>query len=129
VGKAPANRDSNRQNDCRSTREPSRNGAERIRELEVESSLVQGGPINLPPVDQRTPGWWKSLSTGSGERRITVEATEFVLRTIVTQVHGPRRGVKIDIGDQDPTLAELWSAITDTCDAAGWQALARRGES
>jgi hypothetical protein len=99
----------------------------RIRE--VETSLIPAGPITLPPANQRTPGWWKSLSSGQRQRQITLEAAEFVLRTIVTAVLGSNTAhqLEIDFGsDNLPGLAELWSAIADTCGAAGWTALIDR---
>jgi hypothetical protein len=95
----------------------------------VEASLVQTPPITLPPANQRTCGWWKSLSSGSSQHQITPEAAEFVLRAIVTQILGVTRasGVKIDIGDTDPTLAELWSALSEVVGPAGWTALVEKG--
>jgi hypothetical protein len=101
---------------------------------EVESSLVQTGPITLP--HPQTASWWKSLTSGSGDREITPEAAEFVLRTIAVDALGSQRasGVKIDLDgggaeSASPlTLRDVWNALADLCGPFGWQVLTRRGE-
>ena len=114
--------------DHQSKRGQSGANGDQIREVEVE--LVQTGPITLPPANLRSSAWWKSLSSGDGARRITTEAARFVLQTLVVQVLGIVRasGVEIDLGDSDPTLGELWSAIDEAVGPAGRVLLAAKGE-
>jgi len=73
----------------------------------------------------------KSLSSDQSQRQITLEAAEFVLRTIVTAVLGSNTAhqLEIDFGsDNLPALSELWSALSDACVAAGWTALVEKGK-
>jgi hypothetical protein len=96
-----------------------------VREIET---LVQVGPITLPGAP--TASWWKALSRGSEQRQISVEAAEFVLRTIVKEVFGQSgTRLEIDFGSGDlPALSELWGAIADLTGAAGWAVLVKKGE-
>jgi hypothetical protein len=98
---------------------------------EVETSLVQAGPITLPPPIGRHPNWWSMLSRGDGARPISVEAAIFIIKTIATDVLGPQRasGVKIDLDGGAPTLRDVWEALESLCGPQGWQALVKRGES
>jgi hypothetical protein len=64
------------------------------------------------------------------QRLISREAALFVLQTLVTQILGiPRAtGVEIDVGDTDPSLAELWAAITEAVGPPGWALLVAKGD-
>ena len=103
--------------------------ASAIREVEAESSLVENNScIELPAPAGRTRGWWSQLSAGDGQRGIARQAAEFVLREIVTGVSGGAKagGLKAE-WDETPTLADLWSAISEVCGEGGWPALVARG--
>jgi hypothetical protein len=103
--------------------------AHEVREVEAESSLVENtAAIQLPPASGRTSGWWKTLSSGSGERPIAAAAAKYALRVIATEVLGGARGSGLVVDwEETPTLSELWSAIRESCGEAGWQALVKRG--
>ena len=86
--------------------------------------------MKLAGTGPQTAQWWKSSSSGSSQRQITVEAAEFALRTIVTAVLGSNAAhqLEIDFGsDNLPALSELWSPLADTCGVAGWTALVGKG--
>ena len=91
-----------------------------VREVEAEVSSLVPGPRSLPE-GQPSTSWWRSLSSGSGDRLVSVEAAKFVL----VEIAGP--GAKFDFGDADPTLGELWAEINANVGAGGWEALVRRG--
>jgi hypothetical protein len=96
---------------------------------EVEAELMSSGTITLPPPISRHSNWWASLSRGDGNRRITVEAATFIIKTIAVDALGPRAvGLKIDLDNGDQTLRDVWDALESLCGPSGWQALTRRGE-
>ena len=105
--------------------------SEVIREVEsAAGSLVESNSvIELPPPKQRTRGWWHSLSAGSGERQVSVEAAKFVLADLVRAVRGPDAAgkLKIDFGDSDPSLSEVWSKLAEVAGPDGWTTLVSRG--
>jgi hypothetical protein len=103
---------------------------EMIREVESSSSLVENtDAITLPPAAGRTPGWWKTLSSGDGSRAITEAAAEFVLKDIASEVLGSARGsgVRGEWDSDVPALSDLWEALESACGPAGWAALVARG--
>jgi hypothetical protein len=95
----------------------------------LDAELVSDRPIELPAPAMRTFRWWKTLSSGSGDRLVTREAALFVLQTLAVQIRGLNgaSGLEVDFGDTDPTLAELWSAITEVVGPAGWALLCAKG--
>lgn len=82
------------------------------------------------PTGQPTPGWWSQLSVGSGERLISDDAAEYVIRTIAVEVLGAQRtsGLAIELEAGDTVLRDVWSALSDLTGTLGWSALVKRGE-
>jgi hypothetical protein len=103
-------------------------GRDQIRE--VEATLISSGTITLPPPPSRHPNWWAMLSRGDGSRQISVEASQYVIKTIATDALGTARasGVKIILDDADQTLSDVWDALESLCGPSGWAALVKRGE-
>lgn len=86
--------------------------------------------VELPPLERRTATWWRSLSSGSGEREITREAFVYVLEAIAVECFGLGRaaGVRIEVGEEGLKLRDLHEALERTCGPSGWEALSARGE-
>ena len=95
---------------------------------EVEISLAADA-IRLP-TGEPTQSWWSQLSVGSGERLISDDAAEYVIRTIAVEVLGAQRtsGLAIELEAGDTVLRDVWSALSDLTGTLGWSALVKRGE-
>jgi hypothetical protein len=106
---------------------PERSAQARVIEAEVVASEL----VTLPPENQRTSTWWRSLSRGSSERAITPEAALFVIETVATQVFGLVRAAKMEIefDSGEPRLRDVYSAIEQLCGPLGWETLVSLGES
>ena len=91
---------------------------------EIEGELVQG-PITLPP--SPAPSWWRSLSTGSPSRPISVEAATYVLKTIATTTLGAAGSAAMQLTLEDPVVVgDVWGGVSNI--QGGWEALRQRGE-
>ncbi len=107
------------------------NGADRAsgdQIREVESSLVRPGPIALPPIKLRTASWWKTLASGDAGAEITLEAAQYIIRTVATDTLGAQRALSVKFASEDDPIAlrDVWARVQDF---GGWEALVRRGSS
>jgi hypothetical protein len=78
------------------------------------------------------PGWWRSLTTGSGEREIERATAEKVCRLIVEDVFGRLRAQQTPVSFEESSpilLRDVHQAIEDLCGSEGWKALIKRGEA
>ena len=96
-----------------------------LREVEAENSSLVAGPISLPP-GSPSASWWKSLC-GDGEREISFEAAQYIVKTVATDALGAGRAsqVKVDLDESTLALRDVWAAVQGF---GGWEALVKRGE-
>jgi hypothetical protein len=98
-----------------------------VRDVKTE---IVASEITLPPEDQRTASWWRSLTRGSSDRAISAQAALFVVETVVIKIFGVVRAAKMEIAfdEEQPKLCDVHSAITELCGSQGWQVLVELGE-
>jgi hypothetical protein len=103
-------------------------GPDVIREVEGDCSLVHPGPITLPGVALRTSSWWKMLASGDAGAQISVEAAQYIIKTISVDALGAQRAsqVKVNLDGSTLALRDVWDAVQGF---GGWEALIARGSS
>jgi transposase len=83
------------------------------------------------PVGEPGPGWWRTLTSGSGEREVERTSAERVCRLIVEDVFGRQRAQQTPIcfdAERPILLRDVYQTLDAICQADGWSALRRRGE-
>jgi len=97
---------------------------------EASSGALVPALITMPEGEPGS-GWWRQLTTGSGEREIERATAEKVCRLIVGDVFGRLKAQQTPISFDPSTpilLRDVHQAIDDLCGAEGWKALVRRGK-
>jgi hypothetical protein len=106
------------------------NGVPAIPTPEASSGALVPALITMPEGEPGS-GWWRQLTTGSGEREIERATAEKVCRLIVGDVFGRLKAQQTPISFDPSTpilLRDVHQAIDDLCGAEGWKALVRRGK-
>jgi hypothetical protein len=83
------------------------------------------------PEGEPSSGWWRQLTSGSGEREIERGTAEKVCRLIVEDMFGRLRAQQTPVSFDTSTpvlLRDVHQAIESLCGAPGWTALTKRGE-
>ena len=99
------------------------------------SAGAPGALVSAPivmPVGESGPGWWRQLTTGTGDREVERGTAIKIVRQILSDVFGQLRSQNstVEFAPGSPILLrDVHQAIQAICGADGWTALRTHGEA